>query len=56
MESIENKNDNFQWHGYQQWYWTKGKLHYRGCWKNGVRLGYMEWHNNVCKSVKFYII
>ncbi len=58
MKTIINKNSKRQYHGHQQWYWINAELKYRGCWKNGVILGYQEWHNpigQVCKCVQFHI-
>ena len=55
-KEIENKNNKYQLHGYQEWYWTSnGKLRFRGCWKNGLKIGYMECHNRNWKYTSFNI-
>ena len=55
-KEIETLNEKYQWHGYQEWYWIKDGIRFRGCYKNGKRIGYMEWHNSNWNFTKFYII
>ena len=45
-KEIINKNDKFQLHGYQEWYSVNNRIRFRGCYKNGKRIGYTEWHHN----------
>jgi len=52
-EDIDPTDNNGYFHGYQQWYWTTGKLWYRGKCIHGLEIGYLEWHDN--KQTNFYI-
>ena len=55
-KEIDPLNEKYQWHGYKEWYWTTtNKLRFRGCYKNGKRIGYMEWHKSNFNYTKFYI-
>jgi hypothetical protein len=54
-KEIETLNKKYQWHGYQEWYWINNGIRFRGCNKNGKRIGYMEWHNSNWNFTKFYI-
>ncbi len=51
-EDIKNFDENGNWHGYQQRYWSNN-LWYRGKWKNHYPIGYLEDHH--VKLTKFYI-
>ncbi len=55
-KDINNYNNKYQWNGYQQWYWTTtNQLRFRGWYKHGMRIGYMEWHNLNWNCTKVYI-
>ncbi len=47
-KETEPKNSKGGFHGYQEWYWdTDCKfLWYRGKWKNGLEIGYEEYHGD----------
>ncbi len=45
MKSIINKNDKGLLHGYQEWYYTNGKLWVKCFYNNGIRIGYREEHH-----------
>lgn len=52
-KEIENKNDNGEYHGYQEQYNSANYLRVRCMAKNGNPLGYTEW--NISKKTVFYI-
>ena len=54
IKDITNKNQKRQFHGYQEWYITNGKLWLKGKCVNDRHLGYVE--NNETKRAYFYII
>ena len=55
MKDIEPKNSKDQYHGYQEWYQEYSyALWYRGKWKNGLAIGYEEFHG--IRTTKYYII
>ena len=41
---IDPKNNKDEFHGYQEWYKTNGKIWLRGIMKNNLDLYYMERH------------
>ena len=43
-DSILNKNNKGERHGYQEWYNLDNKLYIRGNWKNGKINQYVEYH------------
>ena len=43
-KNIINRDFNCQFHGYQEWYYTDGKIELRGVIKNGNIIGYIEIH------------
>ena len=43
-KDINPINNNNQTHGYQEWYWSNGKLWLRCIMKNGLDIGYEENH------------
>ena len=51
-KEIENKNDKGQYHGYQEWY-LSNRIYIRSTFKNGLEIGYGEWHYD--KETIFYI-
>ncbi len=44
MKNIINFNNKGQLHGYQEWYYTNGKLMCKCFFKNNIRIGYEEEH------------
>ena len=52
-KNIYNYNSKKQLHGYQEKYWNN-ILRFRGNYKNGLRIGYLEWHYD--KETEYYII
>lgn len=52
-KNIVNKNPKGQFHGYQEWHNSTGKLRLRSIAKNGKSINYQEWHDN--KRTTFYI-
>ncbi len=58
MRNIINKNNKFQLHGYQEWYYSNGKLCYK-CFfnKNGIKVDYEEFYlfNGKLTDKSFYI-
>jgi antitoxin component YwqK of YwqJK toxin-antitoxin module len=53
-KQIRNYNDKRKLHGYQEWYYHAGKLSLKGNIRNGVLIGYIEWHAK--KETEYYII
>jgi len=43
-KEIINRNDKGERHGYQEEYYSDGKLAYRGQSKNNFDVGYQEYH------------
>jgi len=35
-------NSEGDFHGYQEWYWNNGGLHYKGFYNNGIKIDYEE--------------
>ena len=59
MESIENRNDNGDLHGYQEWYYDDSdKLMLRGNSKHGGDVGYQEYHAQISgdKTTEYHIL
>ncbi len=59
MESIENRNDNGELNGYQEWYYDDSDtLMLRGNSKNGGDVGYQEYHSKISndKTTEYHII
>ena len=52
-EDMTNYNSKGQFHGYQERYHYDNKLMVRGNSKNGLDVGYQEWHN--VKETEYYI-
>jgi hypothetical protein len=52
-QNIAPKNDKGEFHGYHEWYNIDGRLSFRCIYKNGLEVGYSEWHNT--KKTLFYI-
>lgn len=55
-------NDNFEWHGYHQWYSYNNSIMLRVMYKNDKEVGYEEYHDSNVDSadstdsvVNFYI-
>jgi hypothetical protein len=59
-KDIINQNHKQIWHGYQQWYTIRtNKPWFRGTWKNGKQIGYIEsnWSKDINgEKTNFYII
>lgn len=53
-KDIIHFNNDGQMHGYQEWYSESDKIMLRGNSKNGLDIGYLEWH--VSNNTNFYII
>ncbi len=55
MKDIRNRNDKGQWHGYQEWYYTNGKLWFKGFSYNGILIDYDEiyYSNGELKKIFF---
>lgn len=53
MKDIINYNSKYQHHGYQEWY-NHGEMIHRGNWKNGITIGYSEFHG--IRTTIYYII
>jgi len=51
-KNIINTNNNFEFHGYNEWYWNNGKLRLRTNFKNKFVIGYAEWHQYKQTSYK----
>jgi hypothetical protein len=51
--TIINKNDKGERHGYQEEYYSDGKLAYRGNSKNNIDVGYQEYH--YLNETEYYI-
>lgn len=54
MKNIINRNSKGEIHGYQELYWNKTKLAFKGKRKNDKPIGYGEYHYN--KKTRYYII
>ena len=50
---IRNTNSKGQSHGYQEWYLIYDYVVFRGMYKNGLKIGYIEWHRS--QLTDFYI-
>ncbi len=57
MKSIINKNDKGRYHGYQEWYYSDGKLLYKGFYNNDMPVDYQEcyWDDDKLENKNFYI-
>ncbi len=57
MRDIENYNDKGQWHDYQEFYHSNGKLMYKGFFYNDIRVDYEEfyYYSNGRLKKSFYI-
>jgi antitoxin component YwqK of YwqJK toxin-antitoxin module len=56
-KDIRPYNENGEKHGYWEWYWYNGQLHYKGNYVNGNAHGYWEWyHCNGQLTHKIYYI
>jgi len=53
-KDIITKNSNGEYHGYQEYYILLNNLRVRCMAKNGVPVGYTEWHVNT-KITNFFI-
>jgi hypothetical protein len=52
-QEIRNYNQKNQFHGYQEWCYEDGNIRFRCIYKNGLEVGYEEWHNN--QQTNFHI-
>lgn len=52
MKEIAQLNTKGEFNGYQEWY-NHGKMWYRGQYKNGDKIGYLEYH--LYKITRFHI-
>jgi antitoxin component YwqK of YwqJK toxin-antitoxin module len=52
MKGIRNINDKGLYHGYQERYWSDGKLWYKGYYNNGMFADYEEVYNNDGKLIR----
>ena len=43
-KNIRPANSKGKWHGYQEWYYVDDTIMHRCNYKNGLRIGYEEWH------------
>ena len=53
MNDIEPRNENDEFHGYQEWYLNDGTVGARSMYKNGEEVGYDEWHS--AEETSFFI-
>ena len=53
MKTLEPKNIKGDHHGYQEWYSYKMGITLRCVAKNGLEVGYNEWHAH--KETRFHI-
>jgi len=54
MNDIEPRNENDEFHGYQEWYLNDGTVGARSTCKNGLYVGYHEFHVMVL-ATEFFI-
>ena len=54
MKEIAQLNTKGEFNGYQEWYTTFDGMWYRGQYKNGVKIGYLEYHR-FFKQTRFHI-
>ena len=52
---IINTNSKGQYHGYHEWYLSNDYVVFRAMYKNGLKIGYVEWHLNSIKLTCFFI-
>jgi hypothetical protein len=52
--NIDPKNENDEFHGYQEWYLNDGTVGARSTCKNGLYVGYHEFHVMVL-ATEFFI-
>jgi hypothetical protein len=52
-KDIRNTNSKRQYHGYHEWYLIYDYAIFRGMYKNGLKVGYLEWHRT--RLTDFYI-
>jgi hypothetical protein len=50
---IRNYNSKGEWHGYHEWYLSSDYIVFRTMYKNGLKVGYVEWHRS--QLTDFYI-
>ncbi len=56
MKDIVNRNSKDQYHGYQERYYTNGKLYFKGFFNNDIEVDYEElYYSNGKLEINFYI-
>ncbi len=57
MKEIMNRNNKFQLHGYQEWYYINGVLYLKGFYNNDIVVDYEElyYNNGELENKNFYI-